>query len=242
MLQALIFDVDGTLADTEMAHLAAFNHAFREEGMNWHWDVAQYTDLLAISGGQERLMHYWQQTNPDVKAIDGNALQETIARLHALKTAAYEQAVQDGEVRMRPGVLQLINEAADSGLQLAIATTTSPANIAALLRKAIGPDWARYFLVIEDASTAPHKKPNPQVYLQALARLKLPANACMAFEDSENGLRAANAAQLATVVTPNNFTDHHDFTGAMRVLPNLDGVNVKHLHAMHAAHHIAGSQ
>jgi HAD superfamily hydrolase (TIGR01509 family) len=239
MLQALIFDVDGTLADTEMAHLAAFNHAFQEAGMDWHWDVAQYTNLLAISGGKERLMHYWLQTRPDMKDVGGNALQETIARLHELKTAAYEQAVQDGEVRMRPGVLELIKEGAGSGLQLAIATTTSPVNIAALLRKAIGPDWMHYFLVVEDASTAPHKKPNPQVYLQTLARLKLPAKACMAFEDSENGLRAANAAQLATLVTPNNFTDNHDFTGAMRVLPNLDGVNVKHLHAMHAAHHIA---
>jgi HAD superfamily hydrolase (TIGR01509 family) len=239
MLQALIFDVDGTLADTEMAHLAAFNHAFKTTGMGWHWDVKQYTDLLSISGGKERLMHFWQQTNPEIKDVSGNALQETIAHLHELKSAAYEQAVQDGEVHMRPGVLELIKEAANSGLQLAIATTTSPVNIAALLRKSIGPDWMHYFLVVEDASTAPHKKPNPQVYLQTLARLKLPAKACMAFEDSENGLRAAKAAQLATLVTPNNFTKNHDFTGAIRVLTNLDGVKVKHLHAMHAAHPIA---
>ena len=239
MLQALIFDVDGTLADTEMTHLAAFNHAFQEAGMDWHWDVGQYTELLAISGGKERLMHFWQQQQPDIRTLSHNALHDTIARLHELKTAAYEHAVQAGEVHMRPGVLALIQEAASMGLQLAIATTTSPVNIAALLRRAMGPDWMQYFVVLEDASTAPLKKPHPQVYLQTLARLKLPAEACLAFEDSENGLRAATAAGLATIVTPNAFTQHHDFTGALRVLPDLEGVTVAHLRALHATHDLA---
>ena len=239
MLQALIFDVDGTLADTEMAHLAAFNHAFAEAGMGWHWDVAQYTELLRISGGKERLRHFWQQQQPDIKALNHNALNDTIARLHELKTAAYEQAVQRGDVQMRPGVLALSKEAAAAGLQLAIATTTSPVNIAALLRKSIGADWMDYFLVLEDASTAPQKKPHPQAYLQTLARLKLPADQCLAFEDSENGLRAALAAGLPTLITPNAFTQHHDFTGAMRVLPDLDGMTVAQLRALYAAHHLA---
>lgn len=236
MLQALIFDVDGTLADTEMAHLAAFNHAFKAADLDWHWDVAHYTELLSISGGKERLLHYWQQHQSDIKALSHNAVHETIARLHELKTSAYEQAVQRGEVQMRPGVLALIQEAFHTGLQLAIATTTSPVNIAALLRNAIGPDWRDYFVVLEDASTAPMKKPHPQVYLQTLARLNLPAQACLAFEDSENGLRAAHAAGLATVITPNGFTEHHDFQGALRVLPSLDGVRVAELRALHAAH------
>ena len=236
MLEALIFDVDGTLADTEMAHLAAFNYAFREGGMNWHWDEALYTQLLAVSGGKERLLHYWHQVSPDITDVGSNALQDVITRLHELKTAAYEQSVQDGAVQLRPGVLELIQEAANEGLQLAIATTTSPVNIAALLSKAIGPDWTYYFSVIEDASTAPHKKPDPQVYLQTLARLQRPASVCIAFEDSENGLRAANAAHLATLVTPNQFTHHHDFTGAMRVLPSLEGVRLQDLRAMNTAH------
>lgn len=233
-LQALIFDVDGTLADTEMAHLAAFNHAFKEAGLDWHWSVPQYTELLSVSGGKERLKHFWQQLQPNVKALHHNAMAETIGRLHELKTAAYEQAVQQGEVQMRPGVLALILEAFQSGLRLAIATTTSPVNIAALLRKAIGPDWRDYFLVLEDASTAPQKKPHPQAYLQTLARLKLPASACLAFEDSENGLRAAVAAGLATLVTPNSFTQHHDFSGALRVLPDLAGMNVAQLRTLHS--------
>ena len=235
MLKALIFDVDGTLADTESAHLAAFNHAFAEQGLDWHWDVALYTSLLEISGGKERMLHYWKQVHPDMKDIDGSGLRDTIDHLHALKTASYEAAVQGGAVQLRPGVLALIQQAHQQGLRLAIATTTSPVNIAVLLRNAIGPDWKDFFIVIEDASTAPKKKPHPQVYVQTLARLGLPSGACLALEDSSNGLRAAVAAGIKTIITPNNFTSHHDFTGALRVLPNLEGVSVEQLRTWHQA-------
>ena len=232
-LQALIFDVDGTLADTELAHLAAFNQAFAQEGIGWQWDVPLYTQLLEVSGGKERMLHYWRQVRPDVTDL-GNGVQATVARLHELKTAAYEQAVRDGAVQLRPGVLKLIEAAHAEGLRLAIATTTSAVNIVALLRRAIGPDWQRFFTVVEDASTAPRKKPDPMVYQQTLARLAVPAAACLAFEDSANGLMAARTAKLATIVTPNDFTAHHDFTGALRVLPDLAGVSVAQLREWHA--------
>ena len=110
MLKALIFDVDGTLADTEMAHLAAFNHAFAEEGLDWRWDVPQYTRLLAVSGGKERIKAFWQTQAPDVRDISGAGMQDTIDRLHEIKTAAYEQAVQDGLVHMRPGAHQSVHQ------------------------------------------------------------------------------------------------------------------------------------
>ena len=232
-LEALIFDVDGTLADTELAHLAAFNQAFAQEGIGWQWDVPLYTQMLEVSGGKERMLHYWRQVRPDVTDL-GNGVQATVARLHELKTAAYEQAVRDGAVQLRPGVLKLIEAAHAEGLRLAIATTTSAVNIVALLRRASGPDWQRFFTVVEDASTAPRKKPDPMVYQQTLARLALPAAACLAFEDSANGLVAARTAKLATIVTPNDFTAHHDFTGALRVLPDLAGVSVAQLREWHA--------
>ena len=232
-LEALIFDVDGTLADTELAHLAAFNQAFAQEGIGWQWDVPLYTQLLEVSGGKERMLHYWRQVRPDVTDL-GNGVQATVARLHELKTAAYKQAVRDGAVQLRPGVLKLIEAAHAEGLRLAIATTTSAVNIVALLRRAIGPDWQRFFTVVEDASTAPRKKPDPMVYQQTLARLAVPAAACLAFEDSANGLMAARTAKLATIVTPNDFTAHHDFTGALRVLPDLAGVSVAQLREWHA--------
>ena len=140
----------------------------------------------------------------------------------------------EGAVKLRPGVLALMSEARSAGLQLAIATTTSPVNIAALLRSAIGPDWREHFLTIGDASNAPLKKPHPQVYMKVLADLGMRAADCLAFEDSHNGLKAAMAAGLATVITPNRFTEHHDFKGALRVVPDLTLVNVARLREWHA--------
>ena len=234
MLKALIFDVDGTLADTEGLHLEAFNHAFRQEGLDWRWDVDGYIRLLEISGGRERLMHHWRSVNPDLREVDTGAVQDLIARLHEVKTAYYEQAVLQGAVSLRPGVLALMNEARGQGLQLAIATTTSPVNIAALMRTAIGSDWRSHFLAVGDASNAPIKKPHPQVYMKVLADLGIRAADCVAFEDSSNGLRAALAAGLSTVITPNRFTAHHDFKGALRNVPDLTQVSVSRLREWHA--------
>lgn len=229
MLQVLIFDVDGTLADTESVHLAAFNQAFVQEGLDWQWSVEEYTRLLGISGGKERMLHYWHTRHPGVTEVEAGALSATIARLHEVKTAYYEAAINDGAVSLRPGVLALMDEARAAGIGLAIATTTSPVNIAALLRHAIGPDWQPHFLAIGDASNAPVKKPHPQVYLKVLAQMGLPAAHCVAFEDSANGLQAATAAGLRTVVTPNSFTSHHDFQAALRVVPDLSHVNLARL-------------
>jgi len=236
MLRALIFDVDGTLADTESAHRAAFNHAFMELGLGWHWDEALYTELLEISGGKERIRHYWKQVNPDIRALNGDAMQETIVRIHELKTAHYEAAIASGQVALRPGVLALIDEALAQGLQLAIATTTSPVNISALLRQAMGPAWRHNFSAIGDASSAPIKKPHPQVYLQMLDALKLDPSDCLAFEDSGNGLKAATLAGLATVITPTQYTRHHDFSRALHVLPDLGETRLADLTLWHTAH------
>ena len=234
-LQALIFDVDGTLADTERAHRAAFNHAFAEAGFDWHWDEPLYTRLLDVSGGKERILHYWKTIRGGVLDVSGSGVADTVQRLHDLKTAAYEAMVNSGAVSLRPGVLELIGQARAQGISVAIATTTSPVNIAALLRRGMGADWRLNFSVIADASTAPIKKPHPQVYLQALAAMNLPAAACLAFEDSANGLRAATGAGLATIITPTRFTGHHDFSGALQVLLDLRGVGIEALQEWRAA-------
>lgn len=236
MLRALIFDVDGTLADTESVHRDAFNHAFNELGLGWHWDEALYTELLEISGGKERVLHYWQRVNADVKALDSQAVADTVARIHEIKTAYYEDAVNNGAVTLRPGVLSLFEEAGREGVLLTIATTTSPVNIAALLRQAMGPDWRHHFAAIADASSAPIKKPHPQVYEQVLQSLKLAPRECLAFEDSGNGLKAATLAGLATVITPTSYTQHHDFSRAMHVLPDLANVHLSDLRAWHQSH------
>ncbi|MCM2478941.1 HAD-IA family hydrolase [Serpentinimonas maccroryi] len=241
MLTALIFDVDGTLADTESVHLEAFNHAFAQERLGWHWDEPLYTQLLDVSGGKERLLHYWRMVQPGLKEVDSGAVRDTVARLHEIKTAYYEQVVSAGALSLRPGVLALMQAAFEQGVQLAIATTTSPVNIAALLRSAIGPDWRSYFLAIGDASNAPIKKPHPQVYLKVLADLRLEPAHCIAFEDSANGLQAASAAGLATVITPTRYTARHDFRGALRVLPDLGQLSMAQLRQWLSAHQISNA-
>ncbi|MFI4889256.1 MAG: HAD-IA family hydrolase [Steroidobacterales bacterium] len=234
-MRALIFDVDGTLADTESVHRTAFNAAFAEAGLDWHWDEPLYGRLLEVSGGKERITHYWTNVRGDLPAQDASTMTDTVKRLHDLKTAVYSRLVDGGVLQLRPGVRQLIESACKAGLRLAIATTTSPANIEALLRSTLGTDGQARFEVIEDAATAPRKKPHPQVYLQTLQRMDLDAAECLAFEDSANGLQAATRAGLLTIVTPNAFTAHQDFSAALRILPSLQGVTIADLRAWHAA-------
>jgi len=223
---ALIFDVDGTLADTEAAHCEAFNEAFVEEGLAWRWSPALYTRLLAVSGGLERLTAYWREVGP------GLAPRETLERVHAAKTRRYTAKVSGGQVPLRPGVERLIREANAAGLPLGIATTTTPANIDALLRAPLGEGWRGLFAVVADGASAPLKKPHPQVYLQVLHALGRPATACLAFEDSQNGLRAALKAGVPTLITPTAFTAGDDFQGALEVRPDLGGLTLEHLLAL----------
>lgn len=219
MLRALIFDVDGTLADTESAHREAFNEAFSEARLSWHWDENLYTNLLEVSGGKERIQHFWRGIDPE--AAMSRTGTDSIARMHANKTRIYDAKVSGGRLPLRPGVLRLIHEAIQQRVPLAIATTTTPANIDALLRTPLGTGWRDYFAVIADAATAPRKKPDPQAYEQVLQSLNLPAADCLALEDSQNGLRAAHAANIPAIVTPTAFTRMQDFGHALLVLPHF---------------------
>ncbi len=232
---ALIFDVDGTLADTESAHRQAFNQAFAEEGLPFTWSEPEYIRLLAVSGGKERLgafFHEMLPAHPEHPTLREAASAAGIDRLHARKTRIYEKLVGQGQVPLRPGVLRLFHQARDAGLPLCLATTTTPANIDALLRTPLGPDWRGFFTVVADAATAPRKKPDPQVYLHVLAALRRDPADCLAFEDSQNGLRAARAAGLPTIVTPTAFTVGDDFAGALRVWPDLGSVQLAELYGL----------
>jgi HAD superfamily hydrolase (TIGR01509 family) len=219
-LEALIFDVDGTLADTERdGHRVAFNQAFVEAGLDWRWDVALYGELLAVTGGKERMRHYVDRYRPDYpKPADFDAL---VARLHAAKLRRYTSLIERKGIPLRPGVRRLLEEARARGVRLAIATTTTPDNVTALLRHAISPEAESWFEVIGAGDVVAAKKPAPDIYYYVLERLRLAPAQCVAFEDSENGLRAAQAAGLKTVITVNDYTHTHDFRGAAMVLDHL---------------------
>jgi HAD superfamily hydrolase (TIGR01509 family) len=216
-LQAILFDVDGTLAETERdGHRPAFNQAFAEAGLDWHRDEVLYGKLLAVTGGKERIRHFAERYAPHVAARpDFPAL---VQQLHAAKTRHYVDIVNAGALPLRPGVAALIQAARQAGIRLAIATTTSPENVDALLRASLAAESADWFEVIGAGDIVPAKKPAPDIYLWVLERLGLPAAACVAIEDSANGLRAARAAGLRTVVTVGEYTRGDDFSGAALVL------------------------
>ena len=224
--EALIFDVDGTLAETEEVHRHAFNDAFAAAGLDWTWDRALYARLLGVAGGKERLRAWCDEIGSD---LDDAALRA----LHEDKTARYTAAVEAGAVELRPGVRALIEAARSAGVPLAVATTTTLANVDALTRAAFGAPCSEIFAVVAAGDDAPAKKPDPLVYTIALQRLGLPAASCVAFEDSANGVRAALAAGIPCIVTPGIYTAGEDFSGAT-VLESLDGVRLDDLAALAA--------
>lgn len=216
-LKALIFDVDGTLADTERdGHRIAFNLAFADAGLNWDWTVDIYEDLLTVTGGKERMQYFLDNYKPEFDEPED--LTTYIADMHKAKTVHYTNLLSKGAIPLRPGVERLLNEAREKGFRLAISTTTTPANVEALLVHTLGEDSMGWFEVIAAGDIVPAKKPAPDIYDFALAEMGLTADECIAFEDSRNGILSSLGANLKTIITINDYTKDHDFTGAAIVL------------------------
>lgn len=220
MLDAVIFDVDGTLAETERdGHRPAFNAAFREYGLDWEWDVPLYGELLAVTGGKERMRAYCAKYRPAfLERADADA---TIAELHKAKTRHYVRFMEQGIIPPRAGVLRLIADLRANGVRIAIATTTTPQNVDALLATTLKALLPNTFEVIGAGDIVPAKKPAPDIYTWVMAKMGLQADRCIAVEDSRNGVRSAVAAGLPVLVTKSTYTLNEDFSGAVAVLSDL---------------------
>jgi HAD superfamily hydrolase (TIGR01509 family) len=216
---ALIFDVDGTLADTEELHRQAFNEAFFACGINWRWGPALYAELLQITGGKERIASFLSQQR--LPAAERGRLLRLIPQIHAAKTRLYQELVALGHLHPRDGVRRLMLEARAAGLKLAIASTTSPENVESLLTSSFGSDALGWFAAIATGDVVANKKPAPDIYNLALQQLGVAPQRAIAFEDSAIGVRAAKAAGLFTVATPSLWTIGQNFTSADVVLTSL---------------------
>ncbi|MGH6847968.1 MAG: HAD-IA family hydrolase [Methylocella sp.] len=216
-LEALIFDVDGTLAETEEAHRQAFNEAFAAFGVNWSWDRELYRKLLQVTGGKERLQHYidaWKPRGSEVAVAH-------FAEIYKEKSARYAALVESGAAPARPGVRRLITEAHERGVRLAIATTSLRGSVDAVLHAKFGAEGPSWFAAIAAGDVVAHKKPAPDVYRFALDRLACDPGSCVAIEDSENGVKAASAAGLPVLATPSYYLNGDDFSLATSVLTDL---------------------
>jgi HAD superfamily hydrolase (TIGR01509 family) len=218
-LRGLIFDVDGTLADTEEVHRAAFNAAFAANGLSWCWGQRIYGELLKVTGGRERIAHFIDAM--DISTAEKTRLLTLVAPIHADKTRIYVERIAAGRVELLPGVEALLREARRDGLKLAIATTTSRPNVDALLTRTLGKNALDWFSVIATGETGVAKKPDPGIYRYALEELWLAPREVIALEDSANGVTAAKSAGIFTVVIPTLWTANENLRVADLKLDRL---------------------
>lgn len=219
-LQAVIFDVDGTLADTEHnGHRIAFNRAFAEFNLDWHWTPALYGELLTLAGGKERIRFYAQTHAPDL--LGRLDLDTWVARLHQLKNEYYSALLLAGAIPLRPGVARLIHELREAGIRMAIASTTTPSSLQSLIMANLKYEMMSLFEVIGAGDLVTRKKPAPDIYQWVLRQMNLPPEACLVIEDSSIGLAAARAAGLPTLITVSTYTTRDNFAGALSVVSDL---------------------
>ncbi len=225
-LKALLFDVDGTLSDTEQqGHLPAYNAAFEEIGLSWHWSQELYRkELLLLPGGRERIRHYLIKHKPRVDAFADELERDQlhwVNLVHEAKSRWFRRRLEEGKVTLRPGVARLIEQAKHEGLRLAVVTNASERSLKPFLHYALGARLAEQFDFIVSGEQVARKKPAPDLYLRAVERLELQAGECLAIEDSGMGLCAAAAAGVPTLITANDDTLEHDFDAAQAVVSHL---------------------
>jgi len=211
-IKAIIFDVDGTLSETEEAHRQAFNQTFTEFGLPWVWSQELYGELLKTTGGKERMTTYLQDH------LNEPADQGQIAEIHKRKTVVYGELIASGAAALRPGIADLIEDAARNGVRVAVATTTNRPNVDRLAEACFGKAAGEVFEVIAAGDEVENKKPAPDVFNLAVRGLGLDPSECVGLEDSRNGLLSCIGAGVPCVVSPGVYTLGSDFTEAVAVI------------------------
>jgi HAD superfamily hydrolase (TIGR01509 family) len=222
MLEALIFDCDGVLVDTERdGHRVGFNRAFAQFGIDAGWDVPLYGKLLQVAGGKERMRAYFDEYGwPEDKVAEFGGQDALILALHKAQTEITAGLVAEDALPLRPGIGRIVDEAIAAGVRLGVCTTSNPRFIDAVL-DLFGPARKAKFEFVHAGDVVSRKKPDPEIYELAKQSLRLPVDRCVVIEDSRNGLLAAHGAGLPTLITTSTYTVDEDFTEAERVVPEL---------------------
>jgi len=218
-LQAIIFDCDGVLVDTERdGHRVAFNRAFAEFGIETTWNPLEYKELVKVAGGKERMKHYFGQKGCPAGYPDRD---ELILKLHRRKTELFMELIASGELPLRPGIKRLVDEAIARGVRLAVCSTSNERSVNLIVERLLGPERKARFSAILAGDVVSKKKPDPEIYALCRERLNLDPSRCVVIEDSRNGLLAARGAGFHCLVTTNGYTQEEDFREADRVVPEL---------------------
>ncbi len=227
MIEALIFDCDGVIANTERdGHRIAFNLAFAERGYKFKWGVEHYGDLLKIAGGKERMRFHFEEKGWPRGVYDRD---ELIKELHLRKTVLYMEMVERRQLPLRPGVKRLVDEAIADGVALAVCSTSSQRAVELIVEKLFGEERQSKFALLLAGDIVSKKKPDPEIYNLARERLRVRADRCLVIEDSRNGLLAAKAAGLHCVITTSRYTVDEDFKEADAVFPELGDPPGRHV-------------
>jgi len=216
-LTTIIFDMDGTLANTEEIHRQAFNQAFAEFELPINWGPQEYARLLSISGGRQRIYQYLKEAVINTRKDNRKYARE----IHIRKSEIYREKLNAGHIALRRGVLRLIREARKNHVRMGIATSSSLSNIKTLINTTLGNQGLDYFDSIVSCDLISDQKPSPAIYQYALAELGAHPWNCIAIEDTSNGNRAALAAGIKTIITTHEFTIDNDFSGASLVLDDM---------------------
>jgi HAD superfamily hydrolase (TIGR01509 family) len=218
MIEALIFDCDGVLVDTERdGHRVGFNRAFAEFGIDAEWSVELYAKLLLVAGGKERMTAYFDEFGwPEGAEAKG----ELIKQLHLTKTAITAGLVSEGGLPLRPGIARIVDEAIGAGVRLGVCTTSNPKFIDAVL-DLLGQTRKAAFEFVHAGDCVAKKKPDPEIYQLAQQTLGLPPRRCVVIEDSRNGLLAAKGAGFPCLITTSTYTIDEDFAEADKVVSEL---------------------
>mmetsp|Transcript_23578 Transcript_23578/g.65602 ORF Transcript_23578/g.65602 Transcript_23578/m.65602 type:complete len:292 (+) Transcript_23578:78-953(+) len=235
-LEAILWDMDGVLADTERdGHRPAFNQAFKENSLDTVWDVERYGKLLEVGGGKERMTAHWNEVGwpTAMESMSDEDKQAKVKELHLRKTDIFMDFINQKKIPLRPGVLRVIDEAIAAGLKLAVCSTSNENAVRNLVQTLMGPERAAKFQIFA-GDMVQKKKPAPDVYLMAVDSMELNKSKCVIVEDSGIGLGAALAAEISCIVTKSSYTAGEDFTGANLIVEELgddatDGVTLETL-------------